>query len=84
MVPANMKFSVFGSKSAFGPKLEAGVDATILEESYATTISSGSATMSKKFNDFDFLFGRHPFCVCCLQAATADLGQRDLSVEILF
>ena len=37
MVPANLNFSVFCSKSAFGPKLKAGVDATILEGSYATT-----------------------------------------------
>ena len=39
------------------------MDATTAEESFATILGNGSSWMSKKFNDFDFSFGRHLFRV---------------------
>ena len=47
-----LKSSNFRAKSAFGPNLKAGMDATILKESFATIKSYGSAGMLKKSNDF--------------------------------
>ena len=61
------------------------MDATTAEESFATILGNGSSWMSKKFNDFDFSFGRHLFCVRCSAAALPDLTasnfQRRLKME---
>ena len=48
-------FGDFKSKIALNLEIEAAMDATILEGSFATIISNGSAGMPKKSNDFQFL-----------------------------
>ena len=55
MAPGIITNEAFEPKTAFGPKLKAGMDATILKESFATIQSYGSAQMLKKSNDFRFL-----------------------------
>ena len=49
------------------------MDATTAEESFATILGNGSGWMSKKFNDFEFSFGRHLFRVRHKAAALPDL-----------
>ena len=61
-----LKSSDFRAKNGFGLNFKAGMDATTAQESFATILGNGSGWMSKKFNDFDFSFGRHLFRVCLL------------------
>ena len=63
-----LKSSNFRAKNGFGPNLKAGMDATILKESFATNQSYGSAEMLKKSNDFRFLLEETSF----LRPAAAD------------
>ena len=63
MAPGKITNEAFETKIAFGPNFKAGLDATTAEESFATILGNGSGWMSKKFNDFDFSFGRHLFRV---------------------
>ena len=58
-----LKSSDFRAKNGFGLNFKAGMDATTAEESFATILGNGSGWMSKKFNDFEFSFGRHLFRV---------------------
>ena len=55
---ADSKVEVAEWATAFRP-----MDATTADESFATILGNGSSWMSKKFNDFDFSFGRHLFRV---------------------
>ena len=59
MAPGKITNEAFETKTALRPNFKAGMDATTAEESFATILGDGSGWMSKKFNDFDFSFGRH-------------------------
>ena len=76
MAPGKITNEAFETKTAFGPNFKAGMDATTAEESFATILGNGSGWMSKKFNDFEFSFGRHLFRVRCLAAALPDHIQK--------
>ena len=58
-----LKSSDFRAKNGLSLNFKAGMDATTAEESFATILGNGSGWMSKKFNDFEFSFGRHLFRV---------------------
>ena len=72
MAPGKITNEAFETKTAFSPKFNAGMDATTAKESFATILGNGSGWMSKKFNDFEFSFGRHLFRVRHKAAALPD------------
>ena len=53
---AAKKLEAFKAKSSSDPDLKAGMDATIMDGSYATSLTSFEVKMAKIFSNFHFIF----------------------------